>query len=188
MDQKIEQLEKEIREKRKLPIEEQNKINKKIFENLIIAVIVMLYFYFINLGSLNISEKSFQTDLKVFSISSIVITIILFEVSYKKDNGNIAIHGIEMLFFSIVTLLSIYAKSFLSIQFNSIITTISLLFGIYYVGKSIIIYLKMNNEYQRKNSDISDIVKPVEPEKVEETKKRRKKSKTTTKKKKTKSK
>lgn len=181
MDQKIEQLEKEIKEKRKLPIEEQNKINRKIFENIIIAVIMMLYFYFINLGFLNIDEKSFQTDLKVFSILSITITIILFEISYKKDDANIAIHGIEMLFFSVVTLLSIYANSFLSVQFNAIISTISFIFGIYYVGKSIIIYLKMNNEYQRKNSDISDIIKPVEPEKIEETKKRRKKSKTTTK-------
>lgn len=177
MDDKIKQLEKELKENRKLSKEEINKINKKIFENIIIAIVIMLYFYFINLGYLNIDEKSFQMDLKVFSISLILITIILFEISYKKDNGNIAIHGIEMLFLSVVTLLSIYANSFFSTQFSLIIATMSFIFAIYYVGKSIVIYLKMSNKYYKKNSDISEILKPIEPEKAKETKKKSKKKK-----------
>lgn len=83
-DVNIEQIEQEIINKKKLPKEQENKMNKKAFEDILIADIVMVFLYFISLGSLNIETPIFITDLKVFSIGLIAFTIILFEISYKK--------------------------------------------------------------------------------------------------------
>lgn len=43
-EENLKKLEKEIVNKKKLPPEEENKINKKIFENMIIADILMAFF------------------------------------------------------------------------------------------------------------------------------------------------
>jgi len=108
VNQNIEKLEKEVISKKYLPKAEEEKINKKLFENILIADILMVFFYLLSLGSLNIETPVFLKDLKVFSMGLIVLTIILFEVSYKKENSNLCIHGIECLVLSIVTLFSSY--------------------------------------------------------------------------------
>lgn len=159
INENINKLEEEIKNKKSIPKEEMTLINKKVFENIFIAIIVMIYFYFINMGSLNIETNVFLVDLKVFSICLIVFTIILFEYSYKKENGNICIHGIETLFIAIVTLFSIYAYTLFFDKFNLLIALSAFLFAIYYVGKSIIIYVKMKRNYFKKLSDIGDIIK-----------------------------
>lgn len=159
INENINKLEEEMRKKKSIPKDEMEPINKKIFENILIAIIVMLYFYFINMGSLNIETNVFLVDLKVFSICLIVFTIILFEYSYKKENGNTCIHGIETLLISIVTLLSIYAYTLFFDKFNLLIALSAFSFAIYYVGKSIIIYVKMKKSYFKKLSDIGDIIK-----------------------------
>lgn len=159
ISENINKLEKEIQNKKRMPKEKQEDINKKIFENILIAIIVMIYFYLINIGSLNIETNVFLTDLKVFSVGIIIFTIILFEYSYKKENSNVCIHGIESLFISIVTLFSIYAYTLFFDKFNLLIALSAFLFAIYYVGKSIIIYKKMRKSYFKNLSDIGDIIK-----------------------------
>lgn len=152
-------LEEEMKNKKDLPKLEIEKINKKIFQNMIIAILIMLYLYFVNLGSLNIETNIFIMDLKVFSIGLIIFSIILFEYSYKKDNGNICIHGIECTFIALFTMFSMYAYVLFFDKFNLIIASLSFLFGIYYVGKSIAIYLKMKKNYINSLNDISEIIK-----------------------------
>ena len=97
INENIKNFEKEIQTKKELPKAVEEKINKKVFENLIIAIVVMLFLYFIGLGALNIETNIFLTDLRVFSVALSVFTIMLFEYSYRKENGNICIHGIECL-------------------------------------------------------------------------------------------
>lgn len=159
INQNIENLEKEILKNKELPSGELNKINKKVFENIIIADIIMAFLYFVSLGSLNIESLIFITDLKVFSISLVILSIILFEISYKKENGNIAIHGIETLFLAIFTLLSISIYTIYLKEFHLYVATFSFLCGIYYVGKSIIIYKKMKKKYFTSLNDIDEIIK-----------------------------
>lgn len=152
-------LEKEMINKKKIPKEVENKINNKVFENILIADAVMAFLYFISLGSLNIETPVFITDLRVFSVTLIVLTIILFEYSYKKENGNICIHGIESLILAIVTLLFTYLYTIYFNDFYLIVSSVSFLFGIYYVGKSILIYLKMRKKYLESINDITEIIK-----------------------------
>ena len=154
----IEKIE-ELETKKELPEIEEEKINVKVFENLVIADVVMLFLYFIALGALNIETNAFLTDLRVFSITLITFAIMLFEYSYRKENGNVCIHGIECLVLAIFTLISIYLYTLYFKKFHMIVASISFIFAVYYVGKSIIIYRKMKKQYIDSLNDINEIVK-----------------------------
>lgn len=159
VNESIKQLEKERMGKKKLPKEEENKINRKIFENIFIADVVMIFLYFISLGSLNIETPIFVTDLRVFSMGLIIFTIILFEIAYKKDSGNLAIHGIECLVLSIFMLFSNYIYVMHIKDFHMYVSIFTYVASIYYVAKSIILYKKMKKKYVTSLSDINEITK-----------------------------
>ena len=154
---KLEKIEKEIKKQTTIPDEKKLKMNKRVFKNILIAIIIVLYFTFINLGYYNIEPLKFLVDLQVFSILTIGITIVIFEIAYKKDSGELTIYGIESLMLSICTLLTIYVGMYYKNKFSYIINTISMLFAIYYVGKSIIIYTKMKRKALKRASDIEKI-------------------------------
>ena len=154
---KLEKIEEEIKKQTTIPEQKKMKINKRIFQNIIIAVAIVLYFIFINLGFYNIETLKFLTDLQVFSLIMIAITIIIFEKAYKKDSGELAIYGIESLVLSICTLLTIFVQINYSNKFSYIINTIAMLFAIYYVGKSIVIYIKLRKKALKRVSDIDKI-------------------------------
>ena len=155
----IEKLAEVIENKKRIPKDELKKLNNKVFENILIAIMVMLYLYFIILGSINIATDAFLTDLKVFSILTLLLAIILFEKSFEKSNRNLCIHGIEILVLAIVTLSSIYTYSLFVDKFKLIIAISSFAFGIYYILKSIIIYIKLKKHYYKKENDIKEIIK-----------------------------
>lgn len=159
LEKKIQGIEEEIIHKKQIPEVEMNKINKKVFENIVIADLVMIFFYFISLGSLNIESNVFVMDLKVFSMGLVIFSILLFERSYKKDSGNLCVHGIEALVLAIFMLFTpfIYATYFH--KFHLIVSAVSFLSAIYYVGKTIYLYLKMKRNYYAKKNDINEIIK-----------------------------
>ena len=98
-------------------------------------------------------------DLQVFSGVTLGIAIIIFEKAYKNDSSEYAIHGIETLFLAIVTLISIYVLSKYEEKFVAIIAFVCYMFAIYYVGKSIVIYLKMRQKALKRTNDIRKIAK-----------------------------
>lgn len=152
--EELEIVEEEIREQTKLPKEKMSKIYFKVFKNILFAIIVLIYFIFINMGYSSIMPNVFITDLKVFSITCIIITICTFEYAYKKDSGKYAINGIELLFLSICTLLSIRIYAVYNNKFVSAITSFALLFAIYYVVKATIIYVKEKKELKKQVNSI----------------------------------
>lgn len=154
---KLEKIGEEIKKQTTIPQEKKQKINKKIFTNILIAIIVVLYFIFLNLGFHNLKPSVFLRDLQVFSILTIGITIIIFEKAYKKDSGELTIYGIEVLVLAICTLMTIKIGANYKEKFTSIMNSISMLFAIYYVGKSIVIYQKMTKKALKKASDIHKI-------------------------------
>lgn len=156
---KLEKIEEEIKKQTTISDEKKNKINKTIFHNIAIANIIMLYFIFLILGYQTILPEKFMIDLQVFSIITIGLAIVVFEKAYKKDSSEYAIHGIETLFLAIVTLISTYIFSKYQEKFAYIMIIICYLFAIYYVAKSIIIYLKMRTKALKRTNDIHKIVK-----------------------------
>lgn len=155
----IEKIAEVIENKKKLPKNEAERIYAKIFENILFAIFIMLYMYFIILGSININTEAFLTDLKVFSFLDLLIAIILFEKSFKDSNRNICIHGIEILVLAIATLSAIYTYSLFVDKFKMLIALESFVFGIYYILKSIYLYIKFRKNYRKKENDIKDIIK-----------------------------
>lgn len=155
----MEQLEKDMMNKKHLPKEEEDKIHKRMFENILIADILMAFLYLVSLGALNIETSVFIKDLKIFSIGFIIFTIILFEISYKRENGKLAINGLESFTFSVCILFSTYIYTMYMKDFDIYISLISYTFAIYYVVKSIIISKKMKKKYIQSLSDIEEIIK-----------------------------
>lgn len=148
-----------------------NELYKKLFKNIMIAIVISIYFIFLNLGSVNIENDIFLTDIKVFSMIILGISIIIFEKAYRKDSGELTINAIETLVLASYTLSIIYVTNLFKFDFRYYILTSSYIFSIYYVFKDIIIYTRENRKYLRELSDISDIVKKEEPSKKKATKK-----------------
>ena len=143
---------------------ENNKIiRKKIFENLIIAVAMMLYFILINFSYLRMEEDLLLQGIKIASLTILFFSIIIFEVAYHKDSGRIAINGIEVLVLAILTLTIRLVTARFKIDFGKYIVYLAYTFTIYYILKSIILYTIEKKKYLDSLSDIHEIVtnKPI---------------------------
>ena len=155
----IEKLTKEVEAKKKIPKEVKEKINSKVFENMIIAAIIMVYLVSLNFGMTNIPTDTYRTDLKVFSILLLIITIMIFEWGYKKDNESIWLHGVEVMILGVITLYLIYLYSMYYSTYGTLILSIGIIYLIYYAIKILIIQKRIEKEYIKSLNDIGEIIK-----------------------------
>lgn len=140
-------------------LEENNKIiRKKVFENLIIAISVMLYFILINFANMRIQEETLLQGIKIVSLIILGISIASFEIAYHKDSGEIAITGIEILVLAIQTLTIWTTISKFKLQFQIYILVSTYAFSIYYILKCIVIYTIEKRKYLNSLSDIHEIL------------------------------
>ena len=151
-------LELDLKNKEKIPKEVRENIYDKIFINTIIAILVVIYFGFLNLGYRNIEQEVFITDLKVFSFSILVLSIILLEKGYKKDSPATFLNGIETFCISFITLFMTYTFFESSDVTRKIVSLSFLYISIYYMLKSIYVYIKEIKNYKSNLSDVRDIV------------------------------
>ena len=147
-----------------------DKYINEIYFNVVKALIIMAYFFAFNLLYVRVGENTFDALIDLITMIFLFITIVLFEKAYKKDNGDLAIQGIEMLVLSIHSLTVRYITEKLNLPFQNYVLISSYIFAIYYVFKAIVIYTKGKKEDLDKLSDIKEIVKD-EPIKKEATKK-----------------
>lgn len=140
------------------------KVNKNIFENILIAVAIMVYFILINFCYYKVSSASLILGLKILSMVAMAFGIITLEIAYKKDNGMIAINGIELLVLAGYTLSIVHVITIRKISFAYYILISSFAFTIYYILKAVIVRNKENREYIKSLSDIKEIVQD-EPQK-----------------------
>mgnify|MGYP004598300207 CR=1 FL=1 len=156
---------------------EKNKIvRKKIFENIIIAIAIVLYFVIINFSYSRMEEDMLLQGIKMASMGILALSIVTFEIAYHKDSGRIAINGIEVLVLAILTLTIRLVTARFKIDFGKYIVYLAYTFTIYYILKSIILYTIEKKKYLDSLSDIHEIVSN-EPVK-KEAKKRKKKENT----------
>ena len=156
------EVKKDLKSKNKLPKTEEKKLSSVVFENLCVAIAVMIYLFFMILGFINIKEEVYNVDLKVFSFITLIIAILLFERAYKKDSGKLCAFGIETLFLAIATMGLLYVNIELQNIFLPIAASISMIFAIYYVAKSIYLYSKLKKKYFVDN--MRDIIQKEEKE------------------------
>ena len=185
----IEKIEQEISEKTKLPYELKEKIRKEVFTNIAVASAIILYFIFIVLGSIGSIKNVRVIDINIFSMLFLSIAILLFEIAYRKDDGKLAMFGIESLVVAIFTLFLPYIIFELHETNKKYYLIASICIAIYYIVKSIYIAMRTKNKHIRELSDIKEIVKKEktkrrikeEIEEIEEPKKGIKEEKKTSK-------
>ena len=142
--EKLDKIKDEIKKTKKeiKNAQKNKKIRKDILRNLLIAITITIYFLFINLGVRAIPVTEYILDLKTFSMFAIIIAIIIFERAYKKDENYLAVHGIEMIFLGIETLVLLQLYSIESEYFYYAVLGMTLGMIIYYIIKCLVIYIK----------------------------------------------
>lgn len=151
--------------------EVKEKYLKEIYLNVLKAIVVILYFFVLNVAYENISTEYIELGIKIFTMIFLFIAIYIFERAYKKDDDNLAIQGIEILVLSAYTLTSRHITNKYKFDFKTYSSVAAYIFSIYFILKCIVIYTKGRKEEFEKLSDIRDIVKKEEPLKKEATKK-----------------
>lgn len=133
-------------------------VSIKVWINIISAVLVMIYFISIYIVYNNANQNQVMLYLKIASMIIMSISIIIFEVAYKKDSGVMGIAGIEILVIALHTLSIIRIVSLSNFDFRTYIVSSSYIFALYYVMKSLLIYTKEKRAYLKGLCDIKDIV------------------------------
>lgn len=150
----VEKLENKI----KIPTDIKEKIYDKLFKIICMAILVLVYFIFLNLGYIKLEMKEFENDLHIFSSILIIATVIIFEMAYKKKSDEIALNGVELLVISIVTLFMPYVFFHRGNLFKFIYSIFSVYMAIYYLVKCTVIYIKEIKKYKASLSDIKEII------------------------------
>ena len=88
-EENIKKLQEEVNQSKKIPKEYRKKKNKKVLLNIAILFAMILYLTCINIMSLYLDTEVYIKYIKVLSIILCVISIVYFEISYKKDNEGI---------------------------------------------------------------------------------------------------
>ena len=130
-----------------------------IFKNLLKAIGVMIYFIVLNFAYTRMNTDRLMNDIEVFAGIFLVVGLVMLERAYKKDSGNMALSGIELLCLSMHSLSINHVITFYQYDFRFYLLSSSYVFAIYYVLKSIIIYTREKRQYLKNLSDISEIVK-----------------------------
>lgn len=153
--------------KRKLP----EKTIKKIFLNILFAIIIMLYFFCINIIYVQFDYESSKQCIQICSGIFLLIGLIYIEIAYKKDSDSKMITAIELIVISMYSLSILHIIRKYNFEFKLYLTASSYICAIYYVLKSIIIYTQSKRKILLEASDVKEIVKKEEPVKKEATKK-----------------
>ena len=159
---KVELMQEKITEQRKLPNDIKEKLNIITFANLLISIAFMIYMIAVNLLFINEPENIFSNSIKVSSFIFAVLDIILFEISYRKENVRLAVHAIELLCISLFGLAIPYIYFYLNPIIVNIIMLSSIFFSIYYIGKVILIHILEKNKYINNLSDVLEILQEEE--------------------------
>ena len=159
IDKNIVELGNKIKEERKLPEDRKKDVYKNVFKNVLTAILLTVYFFGVNLINLYMDSTTFVYQINAFSIILLIATIVIFEIAYNKDDGKIAILGLEILVLALVTLFLRYITIKYSLDYMICLASFSIIFLVYYFVKSVVTYVKEKKEYIKSLSDIKEIVK-----------------------------
>ena len=160
----LEKIKKEIEERKNLTSENAVTAGNKIFKVFLVAIVVILYFAIIILAHIFLNKNDYVLTCRFLNLFSLGIAIILFELAYTKDSGNIAIYGIEMLAVSIIVLPISQIIYELNITKQYILMAI-IAVTLYYSLKAFVVYKNEERKHLKSLSDIDEIVKR-EPKRI----------------------
>lgn len=152
----------EIEEKRRLPQTVKDNISTDIFQNILAAIIIVAYLCVINIIYYKFQSSMFEEYMKYFALGIILITIIVFEVSYRKNSLKFCFIGIELLICGVLSLYIPYIYLHTTTALRCAIMVLPAGLVIYYGIKSLIIFKQKQFKYQNNLSDVKEIVKETE--------------------------
>ena len=155
----IQKFDEEYKLSRIIPKEYKKQIINRILKNSVIAIIVIAYLIALNILSLHIETSAYILGIKVLCVVLAIISVIYFELSYRKDNGFLFMHGAEFFVLATITLFSVYAYALFFVTYNSILLYILIAVVIYYIIKTIGTLNIMKKQYYESQNDIKEIVK-----------------------------
>lgn len=145
-----------------------------VLANLAYSSMIMIYFMFFNLQYEVLAEEILIKYINISSLIFIGLSIVTFEIAYKKDKESIMIYGLEFFALGTFTLLIQHMPKLLGCGTQTYILVGSYLFAIYYMLKSTILYTIEKQQELEKFNDIKEIVKNEPVKKA--TKRKNKKS------------
>ena len=154
----IQKFDEEYKENKKIPKDYKKKIINRIFKNILIAVIIIGYLIAINILSLHIETKQYIIGIKIICILLALVSVVYFELSYKKNSGYLFVHGAEFLVLATITLFSVYAYKIYFITYNDILLYIAIIVTIYYIIKTVCTINNMKKQYYKSQNDIREII------------------------------
>ena len=155
----IKKFDEQYKKSRIIPEDYKRQIKNRILKNTVIAIIAIAYLILLNVMSLHMETTPYIIGIKVLSVVFAIISVIYFELCYRKDNGYLFMHGVEFLVLATITLFSAYAYYLFAITYNSILLYILIAVIIYYIIKTICTLRFMKKEYYKSQNDIKEIVK-----------------------------
>lgn len=158
-EENIKKLDEQIKANKIISKDYKKKMNKQTIFNFLTIFTIVLYLFCLNISSIYTDTNIFLLMLKCFSILLAIISIIYFELAYRKDNERLFLYGIEILVLGIATLFSNYIYYIYFNSFNKIITCFTLVFIIYYLVKIFIARRNMRKKYYNEQNDIKEIIK-----------------------------
>ena len=141
-EEHLEKIAKEIDDNKSKSITKREIKYKNIIRNILIAICIIIYFALLLFGKERIVTIDYIKIIKTVIVIDVLVSILLLEISMKKDNINIGIHGIEMIFVGGFT---VYILELFNTENNNINIYFSIFIGItvvYYIVKSIILAVK----------------------------------------------
>lgn len=148
-------------------------IGKKIYINILKAIFIITYGILFNLAYDNLETQILEREIQIVTMILLFVSIYYFEKAFNKDDGQLAIQGIEVLVISAFTLTIEHITNRCQFEFKPYILSSTYIFAIYFVLKATILYTKGRFEFSKTFSDIKEIVKEDEPIKKEATKKKK---------------
>ena len=145
-EKQLDAIEEELKDNKEIKEKKDNKLNskkrKKVFFNLIIAIIITVYFSFLIIGSNRIEDIVYLKIIKIASFINLLIGLVFFEIAMRKDNESIFLNGAEIVSAGGVTLyvLDLFSKK--NENLDKILCIVIGVYVVYYLLKSFIIAVK----------------------------------------------
>lgn len=140
--EKLQSIEKEIKKTRKKVSKDVNLKRTNILTNLFIAIFLIVYFAMLLKATINIPAIELLTDFRVFIIFEVICTIVLLEISIKRDSLIFFWFGIEMMFIGVATLAYMNLYGFNYPRMGMFTSLCIGTFTVYYLIKVLIIAIR----------------------------------------------
>lgn len=166
MDNKIIE---EFESKQRMPVEMKKAAMRMILKNLMMVVIILVLLSVICFMDEKLIKETLSTGLKALATVLIVISIIFFEIAYRKEKPGIGLWAIEFMILGLIVMFVPYLSQYI----QSFIIGIAVVFGIYYLIKLFGIVIHKKKEFSDKKSDIKELVKEEKESYLDEVSKKK---------------